>query len=39
VLCRVLDGELLPGDYWAHAVPPTSLSDHIAALLTLYRKT
>lgn len=39
VLCRVLDGELLPGDYWTHAVPPTSLSDHIAALLTLYRKT
>lgn len=39
VLGRVLDGSLVPADYWAHAVPPTSLADHVAALLALYRKT
>ena len=39
VLGKVLDGSLLPADYWAHAVAPTTLPDHIAALLALYRET
>ena len=39
VLNRVLDAGITPADYWAHATPPTSLPDHIDALLTLYRKT
>ncbi|MCB1388706.1 MAG: glycosyltransferase [Rhodobacteraceae bacterium] len=39
VLGRVLDRGVTPADYWAHAIAPTSLPDHVQALLDLYRKS
>ncbi|MFN4098213.1 MAG: glycosyltransferase [Pararhodobacter sp.] len=38
VLGRVLDGSVTPAQYWAHAIAPVSLSEHLDALLATYRK-
>lgn len=37
VLGRVLDGSLLPADYWANARAPVSMAEHVADLMPVYR--
>ncbi len=39
VLTRILDGTLTPSYYWRNAMAPTSLPDHVNALLDIYRET
>ena len=39
VLERVLDGSTVPAQYWANAMAPVSLPEHIDALVKIYRET
>lgn len=39
VLERILDGSTLPAQYWANAMAPVGLPEHIEALVKIYRET
>ena len=38
VLYRVLEGAVQPADYWTRAQPPTSMDEHLDALLEVYAR-